>query len=328
MERKLTMQKRLFEEIRKRFATVKLATEVSELLGIEENAAYRRISGKTVLSLDEATKLCSRFNLSMDFLAENVHDNLTFRYNPIEILNLDSYRTYIRQFTDTVSSLTQHSDGEIYYTAEDVPLFHFLRHRELMFFKIFVWFDAVSGMKIPFERFVDEIERKESLFEDFDRLADCYADTSSCEIWTGDTITHIFRLLEYFCDMGAFEKQETVRLLFSQMNDMMEKIREWTETGRKDGKGNFQLYISATNLENNYILLKNSAHTAVGIRLYTVKSILTENPAFCRETEKWIENMMKKSTLLSGASERERSQFFQRMKTAMDVCRERLTGKL
>ena len=321
------IQEAIFNEIAKKVPAQKLmAGFVSETLGINNDAAYRRIRGETELGLDEAIKLCSRFNVSLDSISGNTFNNLIFRYHPVELMNLDSYRIYLRQFTETVVSFMRKKHGEIDYTAEDVPLFQFLQHRELVFFNLFVWFSAVSGSKLSFERFLGEIEGKESLFDDFDRLANCYCDISSCEIWTVDTIDHLLRMLEYYYDMGVFTTKETVRLLFRQLHDMTDKLEQWTETGKKEGKGDFKLYVSATNLANNYILLKNEEDMAVGIRLYTVKSILTYNPDFCKETEKWIKNMMKKSTLLSGTSERERARFFQQIKSKIDGCQEKMIG--
>ncbi|MDR2234282.1 MAG: hypothetical protein LBE56_14305 [Tannerella sp.] len=327
MKKESVTQKRIFQELEKLFRESRLAAEVSGTLKIELDAAYRRIRGETALGLDEAVILCSRYGMSLDYIVGNEYNNLVFSYNPIEFENLDSYRLYIRQFTETVLSLARRKNGEIFYTAEDVPLFHILRHRELMFFNIFVWFNAVLGATLKFERFVEEIDNKESLYQDFNLLSDSYFNIASCEIWTEDTVRHLLRSLEYYCNMGVFQERNTVSLLFSQLNGMLATVRNWTETGKKDGKKDFKLYISATNLANNYILLKNESQTVVGIRLYTVKSIVTRHPAFCMETEKWIENLMKKSTLLSGSSEMEREQFFQRTQREIDRRKEKCLEK-
>ncbi|MDR2148499.1 MAG: hypothetical protein LBE91_18810 [Tannerella sp.] len=321
------IQKTIFEEITNKITVhQQLADVVSEILEIGIDAAYRRIRGKTELTLSEAIRLCSRFNISLDSISGNEHYNLFFRYNPIDMLNLNNYRIYIRQFTETVSSLTKSAKGEIYYTADDVPLFHFLRHREMMFFKIFVWYNAVSGTKTTFEQFVEEIEGKESLVDDFNRLENSYFKTSSHEIWTNNTIMHILILLEYYYEMGVFAEMETVRQLFRQLHEMMENLMQWTETGKKEEKGDFKLYISATYPENNYILLKNGENTSVAIRLYTVKSILTSNPSFCEETERWIKNLMDKSLLISGTSARERLTFFQNQKDKINDLQKKLIG--
>ena len=315
------IQKTIFKEITKKLTPhQRLADVVSSVLKKSTDSSYRRIRGETELTLSEAFKLCSYFNISFDSIVKNQRSSVIFRYNTVDFSHLNSYHRYIQEFTETVSAVSNNArGGEIYYTAEDVPLFHFLRFHELTFFKIYVWHNAVSSDKITFEQFMKGIRNKKQFFDDFNSLENSYCKTASREIWTDDTIYHILRLLDYYCDMGAFEEKETVGLLFRQLNEMTDRLKEWTESGKKEDKGDFKLYYSAVNPENNFVLLKNEENTAVAIRLYTVKSIVTSNPSFCEETEKWIGNIMINSTLLSETSARERRMFFQNMKAKIDA---------
>lgn len=96
---------------------------------------------------------------------------------------------------------------------------------------------------------------------------------------------------------------------------MTDRIMKWAETEKKENSGDFRLYLSATNPENSFMILKHEEFTSTTIKLFTVNSIITSNTSFCDETEKWVKNTISKSTLLSGASARERFKFFQTMKT-------------
>ena len=313
------IQKTIFKEITKKLTGhQQLVDVVSEVLGKSNDSAYRRIRGEKELTLSETVKLCSHFNISLDSILGNEQDRLIFRYDTADFRKLDNYHRYIREFTELVSSVSKSVEGEIYYTAEDVPLFHFLPFRELLFFRIYIWHNAVSSDKITFEQFVKEIQGKKHLLDDFNKLENIYCKTASREIWTDDTIHHILRLLEYYCDMDAFETKETINLLFRQLNEMADQLMEWTESGKKEGKGDFKLYYSAINPENNFVLFKNEENTTVGVRLYTIKSIVTANPSFCEETARWIRNIMAGSTLLSETSAKERRKFFQNLKTKID----------
>jgi hypothetical protein len=44
-----------------------------------------------------------------------------------------------------------------------------------------------------------------------------------------------------------------------------------------------------------------------------MNSLATANPQFCEETEHWLKNLEKKSTLISGVSEKLRYKFFTTM---------------
>ncbi|MDR2148967.1 MAG: hypothetical protein LBE91_21205 [Tannerella sp.] len=115
-------------------------------------------------------------------------------------------------------------------------------------------------------------------------------------------------------------------LLFNQLHESVENVEKWVETGKKENKGNLKLYYSATSSENNFMLLKTEENTAVAIRLYTVKSIVTSNPMFCEETERWVKYIMDKSVLPSGSSVRERPAFFQNQKAKIYNLQKKLIG--
>ena len=243
---------------------------------------------------------------------------LIFRYNPLDLTDLNNYRIYIKQFAESVQALSNAQRKEIYYTAEDIPIFHFLPFNELTFFKIFVWFSAVSDYDITYEKFIQQIEKKEELFGCYNKMLDNYYKIPSTEIWTATTIDPILRLLDYYDDMGAFENKETPIILCNQLLQMADRVMKWTETGKKEDSADFKLYLSATNPENSFMILKNENFTSTTIKLFTINSIITSNPSFCDETEKWVKNTISKSTLLSGASARERFKFFQTMKTKIE----------
>ncbi|MDR2231795.1 MAG: hypothetical protein LBE56_01580 [Tannerella sp.] len=322
------MQESIFEEIAKKIpANERLADIISDLLGINADSAYRRIRGEKQLKLPELVKIATHFNLSVDSFLGIKSNTVVFRYNPMDILNIDNYRNYIREIMEIISNMSKDGNGEMLYTAEDIPLFHFLRFRELTLFKIYIWYSAVSGKESTFEQFVKEIEGKDILYRDFDNLHKGYMNLPSYEIWTEQTVEHILKSLEYSCELGDIESEKTTDILYEQLKTLMENVEAWVKTEKKDDKGDFKLYLSSNNPENNFMLVKNANDAVVAIRLYTVKSIFTSNAMFCRETERWIKNIMDKSVLLSGASAKERAKFFQNQQGKIDVSRNRLKNR-
>lgn len=317
-------QTTLFDIIRKKLpAHLRLADVIGDLLEIGSDSSYRRIRGEKELTLSELIKLCNYFNISIDSIVGNRNNDIVFKYNPLDLTDLNNYRVYIKQFTESVFVLTNAKKKEIYYTAEDIPIFHFLPFHELTFFKVYVWHNAISDKDITYEKFVQEIKNKEELFECYDKMYKSYSYIPSTEIWTTNTIDPILRLLEYYYDIGTFENTGTAAMLCNQLLQMVDNLIKWTDTGKKEDLADFKLYLSETHPENSFMLLKNDGVTSVTIKLLTINSIITTTPSFCEETEKWIRNTITKSTLLSGASARERFKFFQTMKTKIDNVMER-----
>jgi hypothetical protein len=321
----IQIQKDIFDLIRKKLPRNQiLANVISEILDIRPDSSYRRIRGEKELTISELAILCKHYDISVDSILGKQNNNVIFTYNPLELSNLENYRRYIKQFTERVSLLSNSETKEIYYTAGDIPIFHFLRFHELAFFKVYVWYKAISDDSIKFERFMEQINDREDLFNDYDRLEDSYFKIPSYEIWTNSTIDPMLRLLEYNYDIGAFDSKQTLILLFGQLNEIIEQVIEWSESGKKNGMSDFKLYCSAIDLENSFMILKNNEKISTTIKLFTINSITTSDPSFCEETEKWIKNTVSKASLLSEISERERIAFFKTLQTKINDLREKL----
>jgi hypothetical protein len=321
-------QKDFFDIIRKKIpAHLRLSDTVGDLLKIGSDSVYRRIRGEKELTMSELIKLCNHFDISIDSILDNAKNRITFDYQPLSLTDLNSYRIYIKQLAESVQALSNAAEKEIYYTADDISVFHFMPFYELTLFKVYVWYHAVSEYNIPYEKFIRQINNKEELFECYDKLYEGYLKIPATEVWTTGTITTILRLLDYSYDMGVFENKDTPMLLANQLLQMIDRVMKWAETGRKENRESFNLYLSATNPENSYLIFKNEGFTSIMIKLYTINGITTSHPAFCEETEKWVKNTISKSTLLSGSSARERVKFFQTMKNQIADLMERFLSQ-
>src|SRR5690606_18392516 len=98
-------------------------------------------------------------------------------------------------------------------------------------------------------------------------------------------------------------------------------VQSMAETGRKnisDQTETFSLYSSEVVLGTNCIYVSNGEVNYSYISFNSVNSLTTTNADFCEETENWLRNLQKKSTLISGVSEKQRYQFFSRMFGTID----------
>jgi hypothetical protein len=50
------------------------------------------------------------------------------------------------------------------------------------------------------------------------------------------------------------------------------------------------------------------------VKLYTINGLNISDVRFCKETEDWLNNLVKRATLISGTSEKERFKFFNSQK--------------
>jgi len=285
---------------------------ISELLGISNDAAYRRIRGEKQMDFNEIAALSSHFNISIDSLLNIESNQLLFQYTPLDLNDLDNYLVYLKQFSNNIHSLRVAKNKHITATAVDIPIFHFMPYKELTLFKIYTWANSIYNYKGSFNNFLQEIE-KDELLDKYKQIAEDYKLIPSSEIWTENTIDTILRLIDFYFEVGYFKTDEYALLICSQLLDLVSNLQDWAETGTKcpnSESSNFDLYISDTDLENNIFILEKDDMRICTLKLFTINSITTTSPLFCAETEEWVKNAMRRGVLVSGASQKERYKLF------------------
>ena len=160
----------------------------------------------------------------------------------------------------------------------------------------------------------------------FAEITEYYQRIPSKEIWTSNTIENLLRLIEYFYELGDFEDQETAVLLCDQLADLIDQLKTDAIHGMKNNykSGKFELYHSEIALENNFILIQDKGEAAVFLKLYSINSMFTTNESFCKDTVLWLQNIINKSTPLSGSSQRQCYAFFRHCNNMISETKKRI----
>ena len=307
----VNVQEALLESLKRNIPSKYSVVEVMmDLLEISQDAAYRRLRGEKKLDIDEMYKICNTYNISADTIFSAKSPGTQFRYTSLDIRNQDQYLVYMQNISKSIELVKNSADNEIVISAIDIPVFHFMPFHNLTLFKLYAWNNTTYKQSGCFEDFASEITNPE-IFNCYNKLASDYSQTPSTEIWTNNTIDTIIRLLDFYFETGLFREPSSPILLCMQLLQMIENLKTWVEQGYKhDPAIPFNFYISDTDLENNFILLKKNNETQCMIKLFTINSLITSDHQFCQETLNWLETSKRRSALLTGASDRERVRYF------------------
>ena len=313
-EKKLDdIQQLLFDQLKSHsISNVSLVDTLAELLDISNDAVYRRMRGEKRLDVDELTRICTHFNVSFDALIGAKQQSLHFGYVPLDLDDAVVYKLYMRQLLQSFTALAKATEKEVFFTAIDIPMFHFLPYTELTLFKVFSWSNSTGAFRGNFTEFC-RMMKDDELVGIYKQLTEAYKVIPSVEIWTDRTFDAILRLIDYYFESGYFSSTDEALLLCKQLLEMINSINQWSTRGFKDelpGKVHYKLYLSGIELENNFVVMKREQTTSCIIKLYTINSMVTTNKDFCNESMKWIYNAMHKSTLISGVSQKESFKFF------------------
>lgn len=303
-----------------------LVDELADLLQISTDSAYRRIRGETAVSMDEVVKLCQHYKIPLGLLGADQTDGVTFNYKLVSD-DTASFRDYLTKLLADLEKIRSADTKEVIYGAADVPLFHHFNYPEQAAFKIFYWLNSVSNLPtLEGKSFTTDII-PEDILELGKKVFETYRDIPSIEIWTEESANSTIKQIDYYWEAGLFERQEDAVLVVEQLAEMIKDIQQMAKQGnknleapakKKEGeKENFLMYYSEIQIGNNNILVQVGDTKVNYLRHQTFNYMYTTNTKFCNETELWLSNMIRKSILISGVSEKQRYQFFKKIQQSV-----------
>jgi hypothetical protein len=306
-------------------ANISLADELADLLQVSSDSAYRRIRGETALTIDEITRICSHFKISFDALVSQDEGFVSFTYH--EVNNYADFIRYLNGIKDDMIRISRAPEKHIIYAAVDMPVFHYFAFPEYFYFKMFYWLRSVATDP--------EYQAKKYCISDLSaemislcrELADLYASVPSIEIWPDSILNSIIKQITYYWQSGVFCSKEDAFSLITAIRKTLERAHHESETNMKlmsDGgthnfERNYQLYQSDIEIGNNFILVSVGHAKILYNSFHTFNKMFTTNPPFCELTERWMNNLIKQSNLISGVAEKYRFQFFQKEYAKLDA---------
>lgn len=297
-----------------------LAEEMADILEVSIDSAYRRIRGETELTIEEIYKITKKYAISMDEVFSNRGDTVTFAYTKLtdSVINFEAYLTRLYNHLKTINKF---ENKKIYYVAEEIPMFYSFFSKKLTDFKLFYWQRSV--LNIP-----DYQQAKfaygivpDSLVNIAHSSYQEYLTIPSIEVWTDETVFTGLKQIRFYLESGILTKEIAFEL-FAEYRLMIEMVQKNAESGRKnisDKTETYTLYNSDVVLGTNciYAIMGEARYSYISFN--SINSLTTSNPEFCDETEHWMRNLEKKSTLISGIGEKQRYQFFSQMYKNIDA---------
>src|SRR5690349_12384629 len=117
------IQSAFLDQVKKRLPpNLSMADELSEILNISRDSAYRRIRGETILSLDEVKTLCNRFGVSVDALLSPSNEMVSFHYRVVDSQHF-TFDKWLKSVLNNLEMLVPFADKQLIYFAKDIPVF-------------------------------------------------------------------------------------------------------------------------------------------------------------------------------------------------------------
>jgi len=308
-----------------------LAPILADLLEVSMDSAYRRISGKTVFSLDEAMKIAEHFNIQLDSLQNPNQLNATIRFTQLDS-NAESFKLYLTSLLQNLKMIEHSEDGRLYYSCLDIPIFQNLSLPSLGAFKMYYWMHAVMEV----EELQGKQLEKDTISSDLIALGkeiyEQYCKIASTELWTTTTLNSTLRQIEYYFNSGYIRSQEVLSDIYADLDTLIDRQERKAEKGSKiidriadeNEKHNFSLYESDIELSNNGALAIVNGKRISFIGHLTFNSLISDHPQLNEMTYNWYDRLVRKSTLISEVAAKQRYQFISHLKKQLDESRMRV----
>lgn len=299
-----------------------LAAEVAITLNVSLDSAYRRIRGEKLLDFDEISLLCQGFNISIDeFFCLN-SGTILFQTGT-KPSQKDALKQWMEDVYKQLYYINSYPKRHLYHLIKDLPPFYYFFHPILARFKFFFWTKSILPLgHAPLEKFClnqKELFKYEELSQ---RIIRAYAKVPSTEIWNKDALNTTLRQIETYHEMGWIENKETTKLIYSSVLDVIGHLEKMAIQGKKSllgqnplsEHGEFQLYLNDIVSGDNTLLVELGESKITYLNHSVIYFVGSKDPEFNELVFRNIENVIKKSSLMSGSGEKERTQVFNKLR--------------
>lgn len=313
-----SIQEYLFRRIKEKLpAEGSLADVVADLLHVSNDSAYRRIRGETPLVLEEAKILCEAFNLSLD-QALNIKEN-SVSFTAFNLNNENySFKSYLKDILHNLKLVASFEQKEIIYLTKDFSIFHNFLSRPLFAFRYFFWMKSILqhpdfvSVKFSIDILPNDIEELGR------QIVSAYNTIPSIEIWNTECVNSTISQIEYYREAGYFASEKEVEKVYNALNDTIEHLRLQAAAGCKFSPGenpdfqksNFQFYYNRVVLGDNTIMTLLNGRKILYLNYDVLNYMVTQDEKFCNDVYSKLLNLMRRATILSNVSEKQRNIFF------------------
>jgi len=328
----IEIQQQLFQAIKSRLASdASVSDEIAALLDISTDSAYRRLRGEKQITFEELYKIATHYRISLDQLMNINTGGFMFQGN---LLNPKTHRydAYLTGMMHNIAYFNSFKKKEFYYLCKDTPIFHYFNSREIAAFKYFFWmgtliyFPEFRNKKVSLDEYPDE------MFDLGKKIVGFYNQVDTHELWNIESLNSTLHQIEYYLDNDLFATDEDALRVYEGTEKVLDHLEEQAKLGykfniddpEKKPLGKYYMYFNEVVLLDNSMLIVLDNTKMAMVPHTAINYMMTRDLAYCENYSQYVLNLIRRSTLISEVSEKERSRFFRRMRDRIERRKESL----
>lgn len=301
---------------------IAMVDAVADILAISNDSAYRRIRGEKPIDLEETYKLCSHYKLSMDQLLHMQSDAFIFTGILKSDNNEMAFEDYLKNVQYNLQVINSFEKKHMYCLLKDIPPFEHFLIPELTAFKCFFWMksilhdDRLKGVKFSLRD-----PQYERYLEYSKKIIELYNQIPNTEIWNVESLNSSLNQINFYEEAGSFTDKGDIKILYEKMELLINHIEKQAELGLKFNIGekpkpnaaSFRMFVNELILGDNTFMAELGDNRVTFLNHSVLYFVGTRDERFNDAMFGNLQNLMKKSTMISTIGEKERNSFFNRL---------------
>lgn len=284
-----------------------LADALTEVLFISKSEAYKKINGKSLLTLPQIQTLCNHFHTSFAVFDEQNKNSSSVSFTPFHT-GIIGVKEYIKSLESFLQSIANAKEKKLTCATDDIPIFHLFQYPELTAFKLHFWQMRVID-NAPFQFKMNEWTP--SLLKPAAHMHELYLQIPSVEVWTKTSLLNTLEQIHYAAETGIIKDKKLGRTICNQLRDAIGNIEVYAVTRKKlkqQENSLFDWYFYDIIGTITY-LAEMDGKLASFVRFNTFNTIQEENGPLCTEIQHWLQNLIQDATGFSGQGSVQRNKY-------------------
>jgi hypothetical protein len=327
------IQQLFFQKIKESMPVhLSFVDDVAELLNISNDSVYRRIRGDKVISLDEVQKFCSHYMISLDQFFNLKSDAYIFK-GELGDNSEQSFDAWLKRVTEAFLLFNNFEKRHLTILMKDIPPFVHFQIPELALFKFYFWMKSILHYEsLKNVKFDLEDEFLQSYLPASKKIINLYHSMPITEIWNVESLNSSLRQVKFYHESGLLKNSATTKMLLDKLELLINHIESEAELGLKfdlakqaDAScSEYRIFVNELILGDNTYLAELDGQRMVFLNHSVLYFIATTDEKFTSSTAENMLNLERKSTLISGVGEKERTVFFNKLRNKIQYHQKQL----
>jgi len=290
---------------------ISAATYLTELLGLSQGSAYRRLKGEIPFTLYEVYKLSNALDFSVDEIFGLTKRKLAIHDNRIseEFSPSNAFYSTLEIFYNEINFLSEGNDSYTIHAQNRIPLILAIFYPHLFRFFYYKWTHQLGAGRLRSYSFSDTVIPQDIMDLSNKILSYTGKIGSHIYILNREVYMNIMKEIQYYFKRRLISEDE-LNLLKSDLSKIIEDTEEFSYKGVDRFGDPISIYLSSFNIESNSIYAYSGGHSVSYFYPYTTNPMIIRNVEICTIHKNWLESLKKYSILITQSNEELMSEFF------------------